>query len=173
MAPFRGDVQYQVSQSFKIVPNLALGDPVAFAAPPATKYSGGPAQLTDGILGGTDLPDSAWAGWEGVDMDASIDLGKSVTIKSVDTRFLQDSNEWILMPRSVSLEVSNDDRAWQTLQTIRLDSDPDDTRTLVRDVAFTPKSPVTARYLHVTATRYGEPVNGLKTWIFSDEIIVK
>ncbi|TAN01249.1 MAG: hypothetical protein EPN40_02810, partial [Rhodanobacteraceae bacterium] len=106
MAPFRGDVQYQASQTFKIVPNLALGDPVAFATPPATKYSGGPMQLTDGILGGPDLPDSAWAGWEGVDMDASVDLGKPVTIKSVDTRFLQDSNEWILLPRSVSLEVS-------------------------------------------------------------------
>ena len=170
VAPFRGDVQYQASQSFHIIKNAALGMPVTFATPPAPQYSG---RLTDGILGGVDLPDSAWAGWEDADMDASIDMAKPVTIKSVDARFLQDSNEWILLPRSVSLEVSSDGKAWQSLQTIPLDPDPNDARTLIRDVEFAPKSPVTARYIRVTAARYGQPVNGIKTWIFSDEIIVK
>ena len=170
VAPFRGDVQYQASQTFRIVKNAALGAPVTFATPPAPQYSGG---LTDGIQGRTDLPNSAWAGWEDADMDASIDMAKPVTIKSVDARFLQDSNEWILLPRSVSLEVSSDGKAWQSLQTIPLDPDPNDARTLIRDVEFVPKPPVTARYIRVTAARYGQPANGIKTWIFSDEIIVK
>jgi hypothetical protein len=46
-------------------------------------------------------------------------------------------------------------------------------RTAVRDVAWRAKAPVTARYLRVVAARYGQQVNGMDTWIFSDEIIVK
>src|SRR6185312_12249913 len=60
-APFRGNVQYQASQTFQMVPNLALGDSVTFVTPPAGRYSAG---LTDGILGGQ-YHDGAWAGWQG------------------------------------------------------------------------------------------------------------
>src|SRR6185437_10175810 len=65
VAPFRGDVQYQASETFRMVQNLALGDPVTFATPPSAKYS---ADLTDGILG-SEYDDGTWAGWQNADMD--------------------------------------------------------------------------------------------------------
>ncbi|MGH8161324.1 MAG: chitobiase/beta-hexosaminidase C-terminal domain-containing protein [Gammaproteobacteria bacterium] len=35
VAPFRGDVAYQASETFQLVPNLALAKPVTYATPPA------------------------------------------------------------------------------------------------------------------------------------------
>ena len=169
VAPFRGEVQYQASETFQIVPNLALGDPVTFATRPDGRY---PASLTDGILGST-YQDGAWAGWQGADMDATIDLGQPAALHAIDARFLQDVQAWILLPRSVSFEVSNDGKVWTTLQTIPLAIDPNDMRPSIRDVACNVQAPITARYLRVVATRYGQPINGIDTWIFSDEIIVK
>ncbi|MBU6478160.1 MAG: family 20 glycosylhydrolase, partial [Xanthomonadaceae bacterium] len=169
VAPFRGSVQYQASQTFKLVPNLALGDSVTFATQPDGRYSAG---LTDGILGG-EYDDGAWAGWQRADMDATIDLGQPTQLHTIDARFLQNAEAWILLPRSVRFETSNDGKTWTALQTVPITVDPDDMRTSIRDVACTAGSPVTARYVRVVATRYGQPVNGIDTWIFSDEIIVK
>lgn len=168
-APFRGAVQYQASQAFHMVPNLALGDPVTFATPPSAKYSG---DLTDGILG-SQYDDGAWAGWQGADMDATIDLGQPTEIHSIDARFLQQAEALVLFPQSVTFETSNDGTTWTPLQTVPITVDPGDMRTSIRDVACTVQLPVTARYLRVVAARYGQQVNGIDTWIFSDEIIVK
>ncbi|HVX05838.1 MAG TPA: family 20 glycosylhydrolase [Rhodanobacteraceae bacterium] len=169
VAPFRGDVQYQASQQFRMVQNLALGDPVTFATPTSAKYS---ADLTDGILG-NDYDDGAWAGWQGADMDATIDLGQPTEMHSIDARFLQDAEALILLPQSVTFETSNDGKAWTPLQTVPITVDPEDMRTAVRDVTCTAQMPVTARYVRVVASRYGQQANGIDTWIFSDEIIVK
>jgi hexosaminidase len=173
LAPFRGDVQYESSRTFRIVPNLALGDSVTLATPPAAQYSNGPLQLTDGILGSTDFHDGNWAGWQDADMDATIDLGQPTRIHSVDVRFLQDAQSWILLPQSVNFEVSSDGKNWTTLRTIALNPDPHDMSPSIRDVTCAIDSPVLAQYLRVVATRYGQPVNGIGTWIFSDEIIAK
>jgi hexosaminidase len=169
VAPFRGGVQYQASQQFHIVQNLALGDPVTFATPPSAKYS---ANLTDGILG-DEFDDGAWTGWQGADMDATIDLGQPTQLHAIDARFLQQGEALILLPQDVTIEASDDGQAWTPLQTVPITVDPGDMRTAVRDVAWRAKAPVTARYLRVVAARYGQQVNGMDTWIFSDEIIVK
>ena len=169
VAPFRGDVQYQASETFRMVQNLALGDPVTFATPPSAKYS---ADLTDGILG-SEYDDGTWAGWQNADMDGTIDLGQPTQLHSIDARFLQQAEALILLPSSVSFEVSNDGKTWTTLQTTPITIDPGDMRTSIRDIAWSAQAPVMARYLRVVATRYGQQINGIDTWIFSDEIIVK
>lgn len=168
-APFRDSVQYQASETFRMVPNLALGDPVAFTTPTAAKYS---ADLTDGILG-DDFGDGAWAGWQGADMDATIDLGQPTEMHAIDARFLQDAEASIFLPSGVTFETSDDGKTWKTLQTVPITVDPNDMRTAIRDIAWSAQAPVAARYLRVVATRYGERINGIDTWIFSDEIIVK
>jgi hexosaminidase len=168
-APFRGDVQYQAGQAFHMVQNLALGDRVTFATPTSAEYS---AHLTDGILG-SEFDDGAWAGWQGADMDATIDLGQPTRLHAIDARFLQQAEALVLLPRSVTFETSSDGKAWTTLQTVPITVDPGDMRTAVRDVACTAQLPITARYVRVVATRYGQQVNGSDTWIFSDEIVVK
>ncbi|HKT42235.1 MAG TPA: family 20 glycosylhydrolase [Rhodanobacteraceae bacterium] len=172
-APFRGDVQYQASETFNFLPNLALGDPATFATPPASRYDGGPLQLTNGILGSGDIRDGNWDGWQNADMDATIDLQQPTRIHSIEARFLQDPGSWILLPRAVSFEVSDDGKTWTTVQTTPLNPDPNDSQSAVREVTFKAASPLKTRYIRVVATRYGQQVNGIDTWIFSDEIVVK
>jgi len=169
VAPFRGDVQYQASRTFQMVQNLALGDAVTFATPPSGRYSAG---LTDGIVG-SQYDDDAWSGWQGADMDATIDLGQPTQLHTIDARFLQQAEALILLPRSVTFETSSDGKTWTTLQTTPITVDPDNMRTSTRDIAWSAQAPVMARYLRVVATHYGQQINGIEPWIFSDEIIVK
>ncbi len=173
VAPFRGDEQYQAAQTFAMVPNLALGDPATFATPPAAQYSGGPLQLTNGLLGSTDFRDGSWDGWQGADMDATIDLQRPVEIHSIEVHFLQAAESAIVLPRSVAYQVSNDGKDWATLQTDSLAVDPGDMTTQVRSVQYLLPAPQAARYVRVVAMNYGQPVNGLQPWLFCDEIIVK
>lgn len=173
IAPFRGARESQASHVVRLVQNLALGDSVTFAAPPAWRYSGGPQRLTNGILGSSHFYDGSWDGWRGTDMDAVIDLKQPTAIRSVDVRFLVAPGNWILLPRSVSFEVSDDGKTWKSLQTLPLSPDPDGTSTYIRDVVFHADTPITTRYLRVVAPWYGSPLFGVKTWIFSDQIIVR
>jgi hexosaminidase len=106
-------------------------------------------------------------------MDAVVDLQRPTMLHSVDARFLQESGAWILLPRSVSVAVSDDGTHWKTLQTLPLSPDPNDTHTSIHDVEYTPAEPVRTRYLRLTATRYGKPVAGLQPWLFCDEIVVR
>jgi hexosaminidase len=106
-------------------------------------------------------------------MDATIDLGRPTPLHAIDARFLQGAEALILLPRNVAFETSNDGKTWTTLQTVPITVDPNDMRSSIRDVAWSAQTPVLARYLRVVATRYGQQINGIDTWIFSDEIIVK
>ncbi len=171
IAPFRDGMQYHDAAVFRFAgDNLALGKPVTYSTSPAAQYSGA---VNDGILGSTDFRDGNWAGWQGEDMDVVIDLQQPTPLHSIDARFLQESDAWILLPRDVGFATSDDGAHWKTLQTIPLDPDPGDARTSIRDVTYALPQPATARYLRVTAARYGKPVADLQTWVFCDEIIVQ
>ncbi|MGH8147584.1 MAG: discoidin domain-containing protein, partial [Rhodanobacteraceae bacterium] len=91
-------------------------------------------------------------------------------LHSISVRFLQSAGSWILLPRSVSFDISSDDKTWKTLQTVTLTPDPDDDRTFVHAVTFKSKSPISARYVRVVAANYGQSVHGLMPWLFADEI---
>jgi hexosaminidase len=171
VAPFRNGVQYHVAAVFNFAgDNLALGKPVTYTAPLAAKYFGA---LNDGILGSSDFRDGAWAGWQGADMDVTIDLQQPTAVRSINARFLQQSGAWILLPREVNFAVSDDSTHWKTLQTIPLNPDPNDARTSIREVAYRLPKPISARYVRIVATRYGKPIEGSQTWIFCDEIVVQ
>src|SRR5204862_781922 len=70
--------------------------------------AGGDAGLIDGVRGTTNFGDGAWQGYQGQDLVAVVDLGKSQTISKVGAGFLQNVESWIWMPRSVDFELSND-----------------------------------------------------------------
>jgi hexosaminidase len=169
VVPYRGDVPYDTARVFHFVSNLALGKPVRYATPPAGRYAGG---LTDGILGGR-YDAGTWAGWQNADMDATIDMGVPTPIHAITVPFLQDSHAWILLPPTVTFEVSSDDTTWTTLESVDVKVDPADARVQSRSVAWTGAAPVTARYIRVVAAGYHQPVGKMQPFIFADQIIVK
>jgi hexosaminidase len=178
VAPFRHGVPYLASQAFDIADNKALGKPVSYATAPDPRYAGADTQLVDGFLGGGDFQDGLWVGWQGADMDATIDLQQPMPLHTVRVRFLQQSGSWLLLPRHVRFAVSDDGKRWRTVQDTPIAPQPMNLDTLVREVRFEAVSPVAARYLRVTAQNFGPlPAGhegaGQPAYVFTDEILVQ
>jgi hexosaminidase len=178
VAPFRHGVPYLASQAFDIADNKALGKPVRYATAPDPRYAGAETALVDGVLGGGDYQDGLWVGWQGSDMEATIDLQQATPLHAIKVRFLQQSGSWLLLPRHVRFAVSDDGRHWRTLQDTPIAPQPMDLDTIVREVRFAAASPVTARYLRVTAQNFGALPEGHEgagqpAYLFTDEILVQ
>lgn len=75
----------------------------------APQYSaGGDRALIDGLTGTANFRTGLWQGYEGVDLDVLIDLGKSMNVDSVYVGFLEDRNSWIFSPLQIGVMVSDD-----------------------------------------------------------------
>ena len=179
ITPYRYGVPYLTSRMFQMVDNQALGKPVTYLTAPDAHYAGTATQLVDGVIGSNDeYNDGLWVGWRGADLAATIDLQPAMPFHSIQMRFLQQSGSWALLPKLVTFAVSDDGKTWRTLQSTPIDVQPMDLRVMVRTVRFDAATPVTARYLRVTAQNYGLlPVGhegaGKPAFLFTDEILVQ
>ena len=156
--------------------NLAAGAKITFSTPLPKPYDKlGAASLTDGLFGGATYKDS-WIGWEGIDVDITIDLGKPTEIRSIDTDFLQQLGAWILQPLSVTYATSADGNAWtdHPRHTLGEDRNP---KVKFENVTEVFSNPLTAQYIKVSIEgtkqcpgwHYGV---GNPCWFFLDEITV-
>lgn len=158
--------------------NLARGAAVQLAAGPGPRHpGGGAAGLVDGRRGSPIFTDGLWAGFEGVDFEAVIDLGRALQVGSLAVGFLQDANSWIFLPQSVEFSVANEPAGWTPVGAAGHDvPDQEQTKTIREfQVAF-PIRPV--RYVRVTGKSPGvcplwHPGAGQPCWIFADEITVR
>jgi hypothetical protein len=143
----------------------------------ANQYAaGGDNALIDYQRGATNFRTGSWQGYEQVDLDAVIDLGRVEPIERISAGFLQDIRSWIWFPTEVEYAVSEDGERYTVVARIQNEF-PDDrygafTRELSADIA------TSARYVRVRARNYREcpewhPGAGGKTWIFVDEITIK
>ncbi len=178
-APFRRGRKYELSKPFTFVANKALGKPVKFANPVDKRYNkAGEMALTDGILGSGDFSDGIWAGWQGADLDATIDLGERSSINSIAANFMQQSGSWIVLPRTVTFYSSDDGENWTELQNTETKADAMDMSSAIRTIRFASERPISARFVRVKAVQFGKLPPGHNgaggdSWIFADEIIIK
>lgn len=179
VAPYRKGVPYLPSRTFQMVDNKALGKPVSYLTAPDPHYASTATQLVDGVIGSNDdYNDGLWVGWRGSDLAATIDLQPATPMHTIQVRFLQQSGSWALLPKLVTFAVSDDGKTWRTLQYTPIAVDPMDLRVMVRTVRFDAATPVTARYLRVTAQSYGllppgHEGAGKPAFLFTDEILVQ
>ena len=148
----------------------------------ATRYhrnytAGGDGALVDGLRGATDFRAGAWQGYEGVDLDAVVDLGEELALTRVGAGFLQDVEWWIFMPTSVTFESSRDGVSFETLGTVKTDVPPDQWDRVTRDLMLEARG-VRARYVRVIARNIGEcppdhPGAGGTAFLFTDEILIE
>lgn len=176
VTPFVGKNRVDEPRIFETSAHLAVGARVSLSEEPAPQYGTG--SLTDGLLGSTDFHDGIWLGWQGKDLTATLDLGKPIGFTEIGLRCLQQMRSWILMPKSVVFEVSEDGKEWALAgvdeNTV---ADTEEVATLKWfKVSF--KRGVLARYVRITAVSYGKlPAwhNGAggDAWLFADEVVVK
>ena len=157
--------------------HLARGKPVWVAQSASPKYlNGDQTALTDGLKGWEDYH-IHWLGFEGEDMEATVDLGSVQLISAIDTDFLQDINSWIFMPLAVEFSLSADGIHYHVVDNVenKIPANKNGALTAAFNARFESQM---ARYVKVKAA-------GMKTcpawhkgsggpaWIFVDEITVK
>jgi len=144
--------------------HAALGKPVALATPPSPSYSqSGLESLTDGYIGFTPhCANLGWLGWEGKNIEATVDLGKPRKLRSAGGHFMQFVFAGVFLPGKIDVLVSNDGREFLPAATI-VTPQPKDGQ-LVRTLSADLKG-ITARYVRFVAY-----TNGM--WLFLDELIV-
>jgi len=147
-----------------------------------TKYSpqysaGGDMALIDFEKGSDDFRTGSWQGYEGVDIDATIDLGENQSIHSITTGFLQDEKSWIFFPVEVSFFLSDDGKTFRNAGTL-INEVPDNLEgSIIKDFTLN-LTGTHARYIIMLARNRGicppwHPGAGSKAWIFADEIEIE
>ncbi|MFZ4399042.1 MAG: alpha-L-fucosidase [Bacteroidales bacterium] len=157
--------------------------PLSFKIKPVLKYEAsekynakGVESLTDGELGSKDFADKSWLGFEGVDFNATLDLGKLTDIHHFELQYLVANKSWIFQPTEILVEASVDGIHFKT---IAVDNNKledwqkcNGIKTFVKDTES-----VNARYVRFQAKNRGvcppnHPGEGGKAWVFVNEIVV-
>jgi hypothetical protein len=147
-----------------------------------TKYSpqytaGGDMALIDFERGSDDFRTGSWQGYEGVDIDATVDLGRKQPIHSLNAGFLQDEQSWIFFPVEVTFFLSDDGKNFRNAGSLKDDIPETREGSIIKD--FTVKvNGVSARYVRMVARNRGicppwHPGASNKAWIFADEIEIE
>jgi len=144
----------------------------------AKQYSaGGDMALIDLIRGGENFKTGTWQGYEGIDLEAIVDLGKKQTVKEISAGFLQDMGAWIFYPSDVEFSVSEDGKTFKTIALIKNNVPQNKEGVMIQN--FKKKfSGINTKYVKVKAKTIGicpawHIGAGGKAWIFADEIVVQ
>ncbi len=157
---------------------IPVGRSIKITNPYATQYSAsGDMALIDLIRGGENFKTGTWQGYEGVDLEAIVDLGKKQAVKTITIGFLQDIGAWIFYPSDVEFSVSDDGIKFKSLAILKNMIPMNKEGVIIQD--FTKKfTGISAKYVKVKAKTIGKcpPWHigaGGKAWIFADEIVIK
>lgn len=135
--------------------------------------------LIDGIRGSkTDFRTGDWQGFEGVNLDFVIDLGKVKKIGKVTAGFMQDENAWIFFPQKLQVEISQNGVDFVPAGEVNCNVDPAEKGVIQRDITLELKGNEKARYVRVVGLSLGKcpewhKGHGFPCWVFADEISVE
>jgi hexosaminidase len=175
---FLGTLPYGVPTVARLTRHLAQGIAPVLAVPASSRYPGGGSHgLTNGLHGGQNYRDGHWTGFEGVDLDAVIDLGRRTSISELEIGCYQGATAWIFLPEKVDFLLSDDGQHWRTAATVGHDiSNKIQRRIIHRFQAEVPQEK--ARFVRVKAHSLitcptWHPGAGGPCWVFADEIVVR
>jgi hypothetical protein len=157
--------------------HLAIDKEVTLLTTFSPKYeAGGANALTDGLRGIDDYHFN-WLGFEGEDLEAIIDLGEETAIREISADFLQDTQSWIFLPKLFTASYSTDGEQFTELGTDTNITPSNKSGAFIQTFTI-PSLNIRARYIKVKAESLKTcPAwhigSGKKSWIFTDEIVVK
>jgi hypothetical protein len=175
---FRNGVGSEVTSQLGIEPSRSTGKVVTLVNTWSEKYPGeGIYTLVDGIRGNKNYHEGNWQGYEGVDLNAALDLGSETTIKRISLGCLQDIGSWIFLPDTVEVLTSSDGKTYSSAGLLTHQTVKDDRKNvLIKDFSIVIPG-IQGRYIKVRAKNIGtcppwHPGAGGKAWLFVDEISV-
>ena len=156
----------------------ALGSTTSYKLKYHVRYTGGGDQgLVDGILGSDNSRDGTWQGFEGNDLELTMDLGETKEVFRTEMNFLQSTKSWIFMPEYMEVSFSSDGKTWRVIKRVNNEvSENDEEISINRLTADFPAE--ATRYIKVLAKNRsvcpdGHPGAGGPSWMFCDEIMVR
>jgi hexosaminidase len=156
--------------------NKATGKKIVLKNESSKTYPGdGAVTLVDGIVNDKALGRTKeFLGFQGIDMEAFIDLGKKEALKQVTVHILNQPASWIYPPGNIKVFLSQDGRIYKEAgMNDKLMKPAEEKKNSLRiDLQNN-----VARYVKVVVANWGEiadgsPGAGNKAWLFVDEIQV-
>lgn len=152
-----------------IIYHKALGKKISITVQPSKTYAGsGTEGLINGISGSdTCINDKEWLGFDGENLEITIDLGEEMDISSIETRFHHAPWQWIYVPKRIEFGVDQHN----------VDSKTEIPESNGPQVDVKIKVNETTRYIYLKIPNFGvipkgKQGAGNKPWTFIDEIIV-
>ena len=167
----------EVISTKKFVLNKATFEEVDLKSNYSAYYaSSGKNALTDGCLGSLSFSDGVWQGFQGKDLNLTIDLGEMKKIKTIRTHFLQDQGVWIFLPTAVTVSVSSDNIYFEQMGSQSISLSKDETVEISAcNFNFISKE---IRYIRITAVSIQKcpewhAGQGGNSWLFVDEVVAE
>ncbi len=167
----------QSNEAKAIFKESNYGFNVQLKYPPAPQYSSNSDHLlADGERGSEHWQLGGWQGFEGVDLEAVIDLKEIKSFKRLALSCVQDQNAWIFFPTEVQFWVS--ENGLDFTEVGRLSPNIGQNTEGVQIQEFDVLNNGKARFVKIIAKPCA-PIpswhkgSGKKGWIFADEIIVE
>lgn len=152
-----------------IIFHKALGKEISVNVEPSKSYAGsGIRGMINGISGSdTRINDEEWLGFNGEDLEITIDLGEEMAINTIETRFYQGPGQWIYAPKRMEFGVEQNNSIAHV--------DIPDYNASHRIAKI--DTDVTTRYIYLKIPNFGiipegNSGAGNKAWTFIDEIII-
>lgn len=150
--------------------------PVTLREAPSKNYdfNGGP-ELTDGLSGNDNYKTGRWLGFQGKDIDATIDLKEPIEISKISFNTNVVKADWIMGAAGVTVKVSDDGKNFRQVysKTIPALTKDDKDGIYPQEATF---DPVKARYVEVIIKNSKLPAwhsgAGNDAYVFVDEIKV-
>ena len=152
-----------------------------FVNPPAERYGkDADIALMDGKKGATGDWQNDWLGFEGVDMEATIELAVPTKINTVKIGLGHEPNDWVVWPKGVWVSFSSDGdefSEWQPAELPVFDR-PDKMQGFGRVEARLRTTGKQWKYVRVKVENQGvlpdwHPYKGQKAWIMVDEVTIE
>jgi predicted alpha-1,2-mannosidase len=138
--------------------------------------AGGMDALIDGIRGTENWKTGEWQSYYAKDFEAVVEFKKPRAIHYAGIHVLQDVSPWILYPKEVQFEVSDDGKKYQPLATVFNKVNSSEKGPVVQELGATVKA--VARFIKIKAINGGvlpawHESAGMPTHLFIDEVIIK
>jgi predicted alpha-1,2-mannosidase len=138
--------------------------------------AGGLKALIDHQRGGENFRTGSWQGYYGVDLIATVDLGRTKRINRLAGSFLQEVYSWIWMPTEVEYFVSDDGKNFRSVGKVKNTVPIDADGAMIQEMEVRPRTD--ARYVKMVAKTIGTCPEGhvgagQKAWIFCDELVIE
>ena len=152
-----------------------------FVTPPAERYGkDADIALMDGKKGAPGDYQNDWLGFEGVDMEATIELAVPTNINTVKVGLCHEPNDWVMWPKAVWVCFSKDGTEfsdWQMAELPVFDC-PDRMQGFGRIEARARVNERQTKFVRVKVENQGElpiwhPYAGQKAWIMVDEVTIE